>query len=347
MNPGNPENSANSENPENPENPENSAEEVTYFAAEDGINYETLQRVSAAWPRRATIAADSATPFMTYMPGTDEAVGYDPAVPDYPIQFLPFAEHPDFLAGTPEQIQLALTLAWLIYNERVITAEEFVANPTFSRLAHGDFPGTDRFEIKQAVQQAHVDETWHTYMHMMAMQRTRELRAVRDEPNYPHAITFRALTAAQDQVAEKWHKDLLALVWTAVSEISVNAYLELLSRDETIQPMHALVTRLHSRDESAHSPVMFEVSKSVYTELDAEQRQAFDAAVPRALHAFVAQDYAVWPAVLERCGYRNAVDIVEECRSLPGNGLLVRDFTGVERLIRYMGLDISLAEVTG
>jgi hypothetical protein len=302
--------------------------------SEDGVDVETLRRLSAAWPKRATIRTD--------MTAVTEPGEYDPEVPDYPVRFLPFADHPRFVEATPEQRELVLTLAWLIYNERVVTAEEYVANPTFAKIAHGVFPGADRFEIKQTVQQAHVDETWHTYMHMLAMQRTRQLRAVEAEPDYPHAVTYRVLLEEHGRCDEAWERDLLSFVWTAVSEISVNAYLELLSRDTEIQPMHSLVTRLHSRDESAHGPVMVEVSKAVYTNLDRRGRDAFARAIPRALQAFVTQDFAVWPGVLRRAGFADADTIVEECRTVPSSGLLVRDFSGVERLIRELDLDITL-----
>jgi hypothetical protein len=234
-----------------------------------------------------------------------------------------------------------LTLAWLVYNERVITAEEYVANPTFAKIVHGDYPGLDRFEIHQSIQQAHIDETWHTYMHMLAMRNTRLLRRVDREPDYPHTVTYRRLLAEHERVKETWERDLLTFVWATVAEVSVNAYLELMSRDETIQPMHSLVTRLHSRDESAHGPVMVEVSKELYTNLDEKQRDFFNRAIPLALEAFVAQDYDVWPVILTHAGIKKPVEIVEDCRRLPGNSLLVRDFSGVRRLASEVGADIE------
>lgn len=303
-------------------------------SAEDEIGAETLRRISATWPRRATIRSD-----MTSITEEDE---YDPSIPDYPARFLPFEEHPDFLDASPEQRAHVLTLAWLVYNERVVTAEEYVANPTFAKIVHGVFPGAEKFSVKQVVQQAHIDETWHTYMHMIAMQRTRELRAVTSEPDYPHTVTFRELLKAQADASSEWERDLLALVWTTVSEISVNAYLELLSRDKEIQPLHSLVTRLHARDESAHGPVMIEVAKQVFAHFDARQREMFRRAVPKALGAFVVQDYRVWPLILRDAGFGKAVDIVEDSKSVKGNNLLVRDFSGVKRLIREMDLDVDI-----
>jgi 4-aminobenzoate N-oxygenase len=297
------------------------------------IGPDTLRRLSAAWPGRATIRS--------HMETLSQPPEFDPSVPDYPARFLPFAEHPDFLVASPEKRQRVLTYAWLMYNARVITAEERIANPTFAKIVHGVFPGSGRIEVKQAVQQAHVDETWHTYMHMMAMHHTREVRALGPEPDYPHAVTYRRLAAEQEKVADGWHRDLLALAWTTVTEVSVNAYLELLSRDTTIQPAHALVARLHARDEAAHGSVMVEVTRELYAHLEPAQRRVFAAALPRAVVAFAAHDYRAWPDLLRHVGIARADDIVEDCRNDRGNSLLVRDFSGVERLARELDIDLE------
>ncbi|MFR0352423.1 diiron oxygenase [Streptomyces sediminimaris] len=295
------------------------------------VDEAVLRRIADAWPRRATIRTD--------LDRVAEPGEYDESLPDYPQRLLPFARHPLFLAATPEQRQKVLTMAWLVYNERVIAAEEYVANPTFTMIMHGAFPGAEGVHLKRAVQQTHVDEVWHTYMHMVAMQRTREIRAVTREPRYPHTVTYRRLLEADAKASEQWERDLLKLVWTTVSEISVNAYLELLSRDESVQPLHALVPRLHARDESAHSSVMVEVAKALYVHLNEEQRRAFTDNLPKALHAFVAQDFEVWPGILEHAGVERAADIVADCRAQAGNGLLVRDFSGVRRIVREMELE--------
>ncbi|WP_188188808.1 diiron oxygenase [Nonomuraea sp. SYSU D8015] len=307
---------------------------------ESGIDLDALRRISAAWPRRATIRS--------HMESLAEPPDpHDPAVPDYPEKFLPFAEHPDFLAASSDQRQLVLTYAWLLYNARVITAEEQIANPTFAMIVHGVFPGSERIEIKQAVQQAHVDETWHTYMHMMAMHRSREVRGITSEPALPHAVTYRELVSEQEETGDRRQRDLLSLAWTTVTEVSVNAYLELLSRDETIQPMHSLVPRLHARDETAHGSVMAEVVRELYANMSRSERETFARALPRAVRAFGMHDFAAWPGILRHAGIAKATDIVEDCRRAIGNNLLVRDFSAVERMVREMDIDPELVMAGG
>ena len=294
-------------------------------ADEDHIGPHTLRRVVAAWPRRATVRTD--------MDKVVEGGEFDALLPDYPERALPFLEHPLYRAASEDQRRLVNTLGWLAYNERVISGEEHVANPTFAMLARGVFPGAEGREVREAVQQAHVDEAWHTYMHMIAVNRTRALRRVDAEPDHIQPIANRSLFTHQAETSQTWERQLLSLVWTAVGEISINGLLALLSRDDTIQPMHAYIAKLHDRDESAHGPVMYEVMRDVYGALNREQRDLVVESLPAAIVSFAAEDYEMWEQILTFAGIPRAREIVADCRSLPGSDLLFTGFGAVERLL--------------
>lgn len=291
----------------------------------------TIRRLADAWPRRATVRTD--------LDKVANPEAYNPELLDYPEHLLPFAQHPDFCAQPVEQRRLANTLAWIAYNARVIAAEEHVANPTFIKLAHGSFPGVERYEVKQVVQQSHVDEVWHTYMHMVAMQRTREARGIREEADVVQPVTNRRLFSLADQCAESWERDLLFLLWTVVGEVSINAFLDLLAGDSTIQAMHSLVARLHARDEAAHGPVLAELMKEVYPRLERRQQDFLIRWFPEAIAAFGAEDYDLWPQVLGLAGIRGAQDIVEDTRRSPGKDLMLTDFSTVHRLVRDLEIE--------
>src|SRR3954453_22133708 len=168
------------------------------------VDLAAIRRIADSWPGRATVRHD-----LDRLEGPE---GDDPDVPHYPARLLPFREHPGYLCLSAEQRRNISTMAWLVYNERVIGAEEHVANPTFASIVHDVFPGATSFDLKRSVQQAHIDETFHTYMHMVAMQRTREVRRLPAEPAYPASVTVRRLLEAQAATAERWERDLLALV---------------------------------------------------------------------------------------------------------------------------------------
>lgn len=301
------------------------------LGAESHIGPSTLKRIVAAWPRRATIRTDMAT-FMAPEPGSSDLT-------DYPVRLIPFAQHPRFLDVSEQSRRLVNTLAWQSYNARVIAAEEYVANPTFEMLTHGVFPGVDRYEAKEAVQQSHIDEVWHTYMHMTAMQRTREAHGLTAEPDYSHPITNRRLFELTAERSEKWERDMLFLVWTVVGELHINNFLELLARDKTIQPMHSLVARLHARDEAAHGPIVAEVMKDIYVHLNKEQRELFARTLPDAIKALGAQDYEIWSDILRFVGVPGVAEIINDTRRLPGTEMMLADFSTVARLVRELGIE--------
>ena len=304
---------------------------IESIESEPHVGPSTLRRLIAAWPRRATIRTDMAA-FMSSEAATSD-------IPDYPVRLIPFAEHPRFLDAPEESRRLVNTLAWQAYNARVIAAEEHVANPTFEMLAHGVFPGIDRYEAKEAVQQSHIDEVWHTYMHMTAMQRTKEARNLTLEPDYSHPVTNRRLFELTAQRSEKWERDILFLVWTVVGELHINNFLELLAQDKTIHPMHSLVARLHARDEAAHGPIVAELMKDVFVHLTKAQRDLFASYVGDAIRALAAQDYELWSEILQFVDIPGAAGIIADTRSLPGTGMMFTDFSTVERLVRELEIE--------
>ncbi|MET8327072.1 diiron oxygenase [Streptomyces sp. NPDC005181] len=299
--------------------------------AELHVGPSTLKRLVAAWPRRATVRTDMADFLGDELDGSGKT--------DYPVKLVPFADHPRFLDAPEESRELVSTLAWQAYNARVIAAEEYVANPTFEMLTHGVFPGVERYEAKEAVQQAHIDEVWHTYMHMTAMQRTREVRHLIAEPDYSHPITNTRLFRLTAERSEKWERDILFLVWTVVGELHINNFLELLAHDRTIQPMHSLVARLHARDEAAHGPIVAEVMKDIFVHLNKEQRELFIRTIPDAIVALGAQDYDIWADIIDFVGIGGAADIIADTRRLPGTDMMFTDFSTVARLVRDLEIE--------
>jgi hypothetical protein len=75
-----------------------------------------------------------------------------------------------------------LTGLWLGYNERVIATEQLIAEPGFQLIMAGDLPGSDDPLVRQAIQQSIVDESFHTYLHMIAHSRTMQLRGIQERP---------------------------------------------------------------------------------------------------------------------------------------------------------------------
>ncbi|MCP2258868.1 P-aminobenzoate N-oxygenase AurF [Streptoalloteichus tenebrarius] len=296
----------------------------------DGIDGATLRRLVRAWPRRAAVTTKAEV--------VEQANDYDPLLPDYPMEIVPFAEHPRFLAASPEQRQKVLTGMWIGYNERVIATEQLIAEPAFELIMHGVFPGSDSPLVRQGIQQSIVDESFHTYMHMLAISRTRELRGVRERPAQPELVTYRRLRQVLATMPERWERDVAVLVWGAVAETCINALLALMARDRTIQPMHSLITTLHLRDETAHGSIVIEVVRELYARMNAEQRRTLVRCLPLALDAFAEQDLTALRLELVTAGVRGADEIVGDLRAMSAGNRLVRDFSGAQRMVEQLGI---------
>ncbi|HEX6527854.1 MAG TPA: diiron oxygenase [Streptosporangiaceae bacterium] len=288
----------------------------------------TLRRLAASWPGRATIRTD-----MERITRADNSM---PGSPDYPEHLIPFAAHPLFLEAPLEQRRMVNTLAWLGFNARVIAVEDFIVNPAFDKIGSNFFPGTEGDDVKESVKQAQIDEVWHTYMHMLALKKAQAVAKIANHPDYIHPLPSRRLHVAQSEVSETWERDLLLLLWAVVAEISVSAYLELVARDDTIQPMHALVARLHNRDESAHGSIMYDITKKIYHGMTSSQQEFFVRSFPAAITAFGAEDYEMWPDILQTARMPGAIEIVHDIQASPGHDFLVNDFSGIQRLLREL-----------
>jgi 4-aminobenzoate N-oxygenase len=294
------------------------------------VDRSTLRRIADAWPQRAAMA--------TSLELTETSEPYDPDLPDYPLAAVPFADHPNFLAAAPGQRDSVLTGLWLGYNERVIATERLIAEPAFNLIMAGVFPGGDDPLVARTVQQSLVDESFHTYMHMMALSRTKELRGIRGRPPLPELITYRQLREVLTRCTEQWERDLAVLVWGAVAETCIGGLLSLLARETTVQPMHVLISRLHLRDESAHGSIVIEVFDRLYARMNPAQRDLVRRLLLPALRAFSAQDPSMLRIELTEAGIPGVEDVLNHIRTTPSGRQLVLDMSGARRMITELGL---------
>lgn len=297
-------------------------------AHEIKVNHHVIQGLAKNWSKRCTIRSQK------YPFHADE--NYDPEIPDYPSQMVPFWDHPRFVSVPEEKKQALLTWAWIVYNERTIAAEEYVANPAFGLIMHDRFPGCDTIHYKNSIQQSLIDEHFHTFMHINAIHRTKKTRGITSSPVFPYSITYRRLLEAQSKATDPWEKDLLTLTFAIVSEISINAYLDLIADNRDIQPTHSLIAKLHAHDENAHAYLLQEAGKSLYLEMDEKQRRCFLKALPVGLEAFLAHDYSAWEVILDFLEIENAREILADSRNVSTNKTLSRDYSGLKKMAQEL-----------
>lgn len=292
------------------------------------VDHQLVVRLNRAWTKRATVCSPDKL-------AVSEA--FDPARPDYPERMVPFFQHPAFQALSDELKSTVVTWGWIGYNLRTVTAEEHVVNPALSVIAN-QYLGKDDWHFREAMQQTLIDEHYHTLMHLRAIERTKEQRALDQDLDLPPSVTYLRLIALQAQLSEQWQRDLAAITFAVVAEISVNAYLDLLADDQTIQPQNRRVAELHNRDEFAHSKILAEVAKVMYANMPAAQRSFFARTLSIALSAFVAQDYSMWEAILTQLGINDAVQIIADTRESNRSATIMRDYSGLHRLAEDLGI---------
>jgi len=292
------------------------------------VDHQLVVRLNQAWTKRATVCApDKAEP----------REAFDPTRPDYPEAMVPFFHHPKFQALSDELKSTVVTWGWIGYNLRTVTAEEHVVNPALSVIAN-QYLGKNDWHFREAMQQTLIDEHYHTLMHLRAIERTREERALDQDLDLPPSVTYLRLLALREELPEQWQKDLAAITFAVVAEISVNAYLDLLADDLSIQPQNRRVAELHNRDEYAHSKILAEVAKVMYANMSPAQRTFFAQTLSVALSAFIAQDYSMWEAILTQLGVEDAALIIADTRESNKNATIMRDYSGLHRLARDLGI---------
>jgi alpha-N-dichloroacetyl-p-aminophenylserinol N-oxygenase len=126
------------------------------------------------------------------------------------------------------------------------------------------------------------------------------------------------------------------LAFATVSEISINAYLDLLADDPEIQVVNSTTARLHNRDEYCHASISDEMAKLVYDVLDPGMRRFFRTMLVAGLNAFVATDYATWTAILHTENVPGADRMIAEVQADRAGSRLVRDYSGLHSLMSDM-----------
>lgn len=297
------------------------------FDPKDPTESAIIRRLAGNWHRRATVKRDE--------PDVDALFDLDR--PDYPERIVPFREHPTWLALPEPTRQRLLSWAWIAYNRHTVLAEQRVANPAFALVMEGEFPGLGGQDMELALAQAMVDEQYHTLMHINASAVTRrKRRAELPDAALPESHTARTHRVLREQWPQRWQRSLTTLAFATVSEISINAFLDLLADDPDIQVVNSTTAKLHNRDEYCHASISDEMAKLVYEVLDPEKQRFFLDMLLAGLDAFVATDYSTWETIFRIEGIRGWEKMVADVRSDRANSRLVRDYTGMYSLLSDM-----------
>ncbi len=297
------------------------------FDRNDPVENAVITRLAGNWARRASVKRGE--------PDLDDLFELDR--PDYPEHLLPFRDHPAYLALDDEKRRKLLSWAWVAFNKNVMDNEQRVVNPGFELIFRNAFDtGLGESSITAAAQ-AMVDEQYHTLMHLNASSVTRRRRGWRmHENDLPVAKKARRHEARRAEAEHRWQRELTTLAFTTVSEMSINAYLNLIADDPDVQPVNRVTADLHNRDEYCHSSISKEVAKAVYARLDAPRKEYFLDALSDGLRAFGANDFTTWRRVIELVGVEGGEQMMRDVEHDAERSMLVQDYSGLYNLCAEM-----------
>lgn len=265
-----------------------------------------IDRITSAWRDKASVRFW----YPTFEGG--EAL-------DYPLSCLPECEIGDRARFEARKASIATSL-WLQYNWRTIQAEERIAAPAIDLLLRSR---AIRGQVKEALMQTAVDEKFHTLFHSLAM-RSAEERA--EQPmRYVDSVTVRELDEAMAAEPEEWKRELIQIAYGAVAEVSVNAFLEVLSRSPDIRSCNRELVDKHNRDERLHSSIFVEAVKDLLASGDTRARDGLREQIVRAKTSFLKHDFSMYEHVFAAHGI--------ECAFSHASDTMSRDMSGINRLL--------------
>jgi hypothetical protein len=302
---------------------------IPTYDPSDPVENAVIRRLVGNWHRRATVKREE--------PDLDDL--FEPERADYPEKILPFHDHPTWKALSPEKRSEVLSWAWIAYNRHTVMAEQKVANPAFALVMEGEYPALRGEALNLSLAQAMVDEQYHTLMHLNASAVTRRRRGMAmPDHELPLSHTARVHQRLREGASERWQRSLTTLAFATVSEISINAYLDLLADDTDIQVINSTTAKLHNRDEYCHASISAVLAEMVYDKLDAPQRRFFLDMLMEGLEAFVANDYTTWERIMDLTGVPGGREMLKDCQVDSGRKRLVREYTGLHSLVEQMGV---------
>jgi hypothetical protein len=287
---------------------------------QDPVENAVIKRLADNWHRRATVKRPE--------PNMDDLFERDR--PDYPEGLVPLREHPTYQQIEDDTKAKLLGWAWIAFNKHIMDTEQYVVNPTFSLLIQDTYDTGLGESMVTAITQAKVDEEYHTLMHLNAITVTQRQRGWRMPPSeLPMGHKARGHLRRANEAANRWQRDLSALAFTTVAEISINSYLDLVAADKEIQVINSTTAELHNRDEYCHSSIADQIAKAVYGRLSPEQRGYFLESLAEGLEAFAANDFATWHRIVDMLQIEGGREMVQDVEHDTSSKRLLQNFSGL------------------
>ncbi|TCW84057.1 hypothetical protein C5O80_13320 [Burkholderia sp. SRS-46] len=286
-----------------------------------------VERLAASWNHRVAVRQER----------LDLTQYCDDTIPEFPVSMVPFWDDEDFAQLTDAQKRRFLGAAWVAYNEKAMYLEDEIVQPLCSLLLKGQLPGIGDPQLKQVLAQVQVDEQFHILMCLDVCHCARERHAL-DGYAMPEPRVGAGQRARLAQARDARHAAIVRLAYASVAEMSINAYLNQVSNDTTIQPLNRINTDMHRRDEAAHSTAFHEIVASVYRALDPDGQQTFRDEIAAALDVYTTPDASGWESILEFLDVPGRERILARLDARTRGVRLNRDYATLGSLFDELGI---------
>ncbi len=298
------------------------------YDASDPVESAIVRRLASNWARRATVKKAE--------PELDDL--FDSSLSDYPRSTSPVRGASD-LPGIETRAEATPASLGM---DRV--QQERHGHREVRRQSRFDVLAEDRLGVglgdwaAVAVNQAMVDEQYHTLMHFNASSATRRGRGLGGLPAkaLPDVLTVRTRAQALDAAEGPRKIALTQLAFMTVAEVSITAYLDLISDDPGVQSINRATIRLHARDEYCHASIAGGIGRPGLGFPGWWRSQLSIEGFEDAMRAFSGTDFGAWRAIMEIEAIPGGRKMLDDVALEPHNELFVQDYSGITSLLQKL-----------
>lgn len=281
-----------------------------------------LKKLLKGWMRREARREDWA-PEMRFQLDRD----------DFPVQLIPFADHPVFWSAPQEARSELLTCAWLAYNRKAVDLEERIVGPACMTISREELPGVCHPDVRAAARACFVDEGAHILMLHAANQLARNHRGL-DHIRLEPTTMVTELEAQLADEPDHSKRSLLRLAAAVIAENSITDYLAtLLQPNAVLQPLHRALTDWHRKDELAHAGMFRSILALVHQSLDQAHKCFLEKSLLWAREQFYAADWHNWQNLLHQLKFPNAERLLQETRAAHSSASRSSHLTVIQKLL--------------
>jgi alpha-N-dichloroacetyl-p-aminophenylserinol N-oxygenase len=287
---------------------------------------EVLARLTAGWAKRVTVKKPELE--------LDEL--FVPTRADFPERLVPLLALDELQSIDPEAKRQILAASWIAYNAKTFAIENEIILPACRLMLEERIPTRKDTVSTTALHQTIIDEHFHILMCEAAAAVARRRRNLEHLSFDPRGWSVIQYASGYCEGLNDNALNLARIAFAVAAESTINAFLSTIAADKTIQPMNQVTVDLHRLDERGHAVVFREIVRTLYWDLDPEERKGFASALAHGLVALKSPDLAPWVQIASAGGVR--IEDEDTVLGAFARAALPRDYSPLRALLEELDL---------